>query len=119
MNRDLCIFSSYSRSQIRWNSASRTHVCITSFSFSNTHNLLYRGTAPSQELLDTWNTREGELIAQHLHAVPAVAFPPEPVGAYVGQDLPKDVIEKIAKEGARTIPGREHGGNCDVRCVRD
>ena len=25
------------------------------------------------------------------------------------------MVEKIAKEGARTIPGREHGGNCDVR----
>ncbi|KIJ50948.1 hypothetical protein M422DRAFT_27070 [Sphaerobolus stellatus SS14] len=73
------------------------------------------GTAPSQELLDTWNKREGELIAQHLNAVPAVAFPPEPVGAYVGQDLPADVMKKIASEGARTIPGREHGGNCDIK----
>lgn len=23
-------------------------------------------------------------------------------------------MKKIAEEGARTIPGREHGGNCDV-----
>lgn len=65
-------------------------------------------------MLATWNKREGELIAQHPGAVPAVAFPPEPVGAYVGQDLPSGVMEKIAKEGARTIPGREHGGNCDA-----
>ena len=80
------------------------------------------GTAPSPELLATWNKREGELIAQHQNAVPPVAFPPEPRGAYVGQDLPDDVREKIHKEGARTIPGREHGGNCDVsgtRIVRD
>ena len=75
------------------------------------------GTAPSQELLDTWNTREGALIAKHPGAVPAVAFPPEPVGAYVGQDLPDDVRAKVYKEGARTIPGREHGGNCDVSCI--
>ena len=46
--------------------------------------------------------------------MPAVAFPPEPVGAYVGQDLPDEIRTKIAREGARTVPGREHGGNCDV-----
>jgi formamidase len=73
------------------------------------------GTAPSAELLATWNKREGELIAAHANAVPPVAFPPEPIGAYVGQDLPKEVMEKIAKEGARTVPGREHGGNCDIK----
>ncbi|GJE85647.1 acetamidase/formamidase family protein [Phanerochaete sordida] len=73
------------------------------------------GTAPSPELLATWNKREGELIAAHKGAVPAVAFPPEPQGAYVGQDLPKNVLEKIYKEGARTVPGREHGGNCDIK----
>ncbi|KAF5359715.1 hypothetical protein D9756_002920 [Leucocoprinus leucothites] len=73
------------------------------------------GTAPSPELLATWNKREGELIAAHADSVPPVAYPPEPRGAYVGQDLPKNVFEKIAKEGARTIPGREHGGNCDIK----
>ena len=65
-------------------------------------------------MLETWNERECGLIAQHANAVPPVAFAPEPIGAYVGQDLPADVAKKIAKEGARTIPGREHGGNCDV-----
>lgn len=79
------------------------------------------GTAPSAELLATWNKREAELIATHkelnggVDPVPAVALPPEPKGAYVGQDLAEDVREKIAKEGARTIPGREHGGNCDIK----
>ncbi|KAF8903754.1 Acetamidase/Formamidase [Gymnopilus junonius] len=73
------------------------------------------GTAPSAELLATWNKREGELIAAHQDAVPPVAFPPEPKGVHVGQDLPKEVLEKIANEGARTIPGREHGGNCDIK----
>ncbi len=72
------------------------------------------GTAPSQELLDTWNAREGVLIAQHAGAVPPVAYPPEQKGAYVGQDLPDEVRAKVYREGARTIPGREHGGNCDV-----
>jgi len=73
------------------------------------------GTAPSQELLETWNERECGLIAQHPNSVPPVAFAPEPIGAYVGQDLPADIMKKIAKEGARTIPGREHGGNCDIK----
>ena len=73
------------------------------------------GTAPSAELLATWNKREGGLIAAHANAVPPVAFPPEPIGAYVGQPLEPKVMKKIANEGARTIPGREHGGNCDVR----
>lgn len=72
------------------------------------------GTAPSHELLATWNKREGELIAAHANAVPPVAYGPNPNGAYVGQDLPKDVMNKIHNDGARTIPGREHGGNCDV-----
>ncbi|THH13122.1 hypothetical protein EW146_g7063 [Bondarzewia mesenterica] len=72
------------------------------------------GTAPSAELLATWNKREGELIAAHSDSVPPVAFPPEPKGAYVGQELDAEVMAKIAKEGARTVPGREHGGNCDA-----
>ncbi|KAL8293461.1 hypothetical protein RQP46_000162 [Phenoliferia psychrophenolica] len=65
------------------------------------------GTAPSAELLATWNTREQALIDQHPGCVPAVALPPEPIGAYVGQDLPDDVRERIYREGARTIPGRD------------
>ncbi|GAA5835860.1 hypothetical protein JCM11251_007445 [Rhodosporidiobolus azoricus] len=73
------------------------------------------GTAPSQELLDTWNSREQTLIDQHPGACPAVALSPEPQNAYVGQDVPSEVMTKIANEGARTIPGREHGGNCDIK----
>ncbi|KIK63572.1 hypothetical protein GYMLUDRAFT_259300 [Collybiopsis luxurians FD-317 M1] len=73
------------------------------------------GTAPSAELLATWNERERGLISQHANAVPPVAFAPEPTGTYVGQDLPHEVLKKIGSEGARTIPGREHGGNCDIK----
>ncbi|KAJ3977699.1 Acetamidase/Formamidase [Lentinula raphanica] len=76
------------------------------------------GTAPSAELLATWNERERGLISKDPTAVPALAFAPEIKGAYIGQDLDPEVIKKIASEGARTIPGREHGGNCDrARCV--
>lgn len=81
---------------------------------SNSNTAFKRGTAPSAELLATWNKREKELIDAHPNSVPPVAFPPEPVGAYVGQDIPKEVMDKVGKEGARTVPGREHGGNCDV-----
>ncbi|KAA1467198.1 Acetamidase/Formamidase [Dentipellis sp. KUC8613] len=73
------------------------------------------GTAPSAELLATWNARETGLIAQHADAVPPVAFAPEPRGAYVGQELAEELRAKIAREGARTVPGREHGGNCDIK----
>ncbi|KAI0077789.1 Acetamidase/Formamidase [Panus rudis PR-1116 ss-1] len=75
------------------------------------------GTAPSAELLATWNKREGELIAAHANSVPPVAFPPEPKGTHVGTKdaLSEDVLAKIAKEGARTVPPREHGGNCDIK----
>ncbi|KAF8442085.1 Acetamidase/Formamidase [Boletus edulis BED1] len=74
------------------------------------------GTAPSHELLATWNKREVGLIEAHADAVPPVAYGPLVTGANVGQDLPDDVRQKIYREGARTIPGREHGGNCDVMC---
>ncbi|KAI0261139.1 Acetamidase/Formamidase [Gloeopeniophorella convolvens] len=73
------------------------------------------GTAPSAELLEQWNTREGKLVAAHADAVPPVAFLPLEAGAYIGQDLPQDVLARIKKDGARTIPGREHGGNCDIK----
>ncbi|EGO24964.1 hypothetical protein SERLADRAFT_370177 [Serpula lacrymans var. lacrymans S7.9] len=76
------------------------------------------GTAPSHELLATWNAREGALIEAHANSVPPVAYGPLEKGAYVGQDLEEEVMKKIAREGARTIPGREHGGNCDVQGSR-
>lgn len=40
---------------------------------------------------------------------------PNAKGAYVGQDIKEDVRKKIYEEGARTIPGREHGGNVDIK----
>lgn len=86
------------------------------------------GVAPSQELLEKWNEREGGLIAEHLHTdpktgkksacIPAVALPPEPKGAYVGSRpgvLSDQVKAKIQSEGARTVPGRENGGNLDIK----
>jgi len=72
------------------------------------------GTAPSAELLQTWNRREKELREAHAEVMPPVAHLPLSVGTYVGQALEEAVRDKIANEGARTLPGRENGGNCDV-----
>jgi formamidase len=72
------------------------------------------GVAPSQELLDRWNRRERELIETNPARVPPLAQPPNPHGAMVGA-LQGAAAERVAREGARTIPGRENGGNCDIK----
>ncbi|GFG21530.1 putative formamidase C869.04 [Aspergillus udagawae] len=72
------------------------------------------GCAPSAEILAEWNRREGELIAANTRSRD-VAKPPEPKNVHAGS-ADEDLKAKIAKEGARTIPGRpEHGGNCDIK----
>ncbi|KAH8703233.1 formamidase FmdS [Talaromyces proteolyticus] len=72
------------------------------------------GNAPSAEVLAEWNRREGELISAN--SLPRdVAKPPEPQNAHAG-GADAELKTKIAREGARTIPGRpEHGGNCDIK----
>ncbi|WP_394740510.1 formamidase [Natronococcus roseus] len=84
------------------------------------------GTAPSHELLEEWNTRERELIEKHEedpesiqnHPTgeedPPVANPPTETAALMGEMDP-DEAEEAAREGARTVPGRENGGNCDIK----
>jgi formamidase len=89
------------------------------------------GTAPSAELLEIWNKREAALVAEEgtdkektlcgcLHTRPLACLP-EPTGAMLGklghfktQSANEDWM-KIAKEAARTVPGRENGGNCDIK----
>ena len=70
------------------------------------------GTAPSQELLDRWNKREAELVSTDPTRVPPLANLPEPKGALLGNCTDKD---RVAQEGARTVPPRENGGNCDIK----
>ena len=72
------------------------------------------GTAPSPELLARWNKRESELVATNPDRIPPFAALPNAQGALVGK-LTGRVAERVAKEGARTIPPREHGGNCDIK----
>lgn len=74
------------------------------------------GTAPSAEILREWNARESKLKEeiQDQHDTP-VAQLPEAKGANCGS-ASGELKEKIASEGARTIPGRpEQGGNCDIK----
>lgn len=74
------------------------------------------GCAPSHELLAKWNKREAELISTNPNRVPPLAAPPNPQNAILGR-VKKGTSEfdRIAKEGARTVPPREHGGNCDIK----
>lgn len=72
------------------------------------------GTAPSADLLATWNSREGALIASDPQRVPPLALPPQPKDAVLGGVSPSD-FERVAGEAARTAPPRENGGNQDIK----
>ncbi|MHB1238700.1 MAG: acetamidase/formamidase family protein, partial [Gallionella sp.] len=58
--------------------------------------------------------RETGLIATEPDRVPPLANPPFPSTAHMGK-LKGDAKAKAAAEGARTVPPREHGGNCDIK----
>ncbi|WP_034990957.1 formamidase [Beijerinckia mobilis] len=72
------------------------------------------GTLPSKAMLETWNAREAALIATDPVRVPPLANPPHARTAHLGR-LTGAEKEKVAAEGARTVPPREHGGNCDIK----
>ncbi|MGY1706042.1 formamidase [Geodermatophilus sp. SYSU D00697] len=72
------------------------------------------GTAPSAELLARWNERERALIATDPDRVPALALPPLEENTLGGQAT-GDVLDGIARDGARTVPARENGGNHDIK----
>ena len=75
------------------------------------------GCAPSHALLAEWNKREQKLIDTCHHA-PIVAQPPLSKGATLGlmkESENRSEWKRVASEGARTIPPREHGGNCDIK----
>mmetsp|Transcript_821 Transcript_821/g.2789 ORF Transcript_821/g.2789 Transcript_821/m.2789 type:complete len:454 (-) Transcript_821:463-1824(-) len=90
------------------------------------------GTAPSKELLDIWNARESKLCSElgtskektlcsHLHTRPLATLP-EPAGAMLGKlghvttkAGKDDHWDAVAATAARTVPGRENGGNCDIK----
>ena len=72
------------------------------------------GCAPSHELLAKWNKRERELVASDPNRVPPLATLPNPENAVLG-GLKGSEFEQAAAEAARTVPPREHGGNCDIK----
>ncbi|RDA86065.1 hypothetical protein CP532_1273 [Ophiocordyceps camponoti-leonardi (nom. inval.)] len=77
------------------------------------------GCAPSAELLTEWNRREGELVTacKHSHPGQVVALAPLESKAHAGKAT-GEFRAKIAREGARTVPGRpEHGGNVDINNI--
>jgi formamidase len=83
------------------------------------------GCAPSQELLMTWNKREKALVDKNperrtygaginMDGMPVLAALPNPENAIFGT-LPTSEYDRVAAEAARTVPPREHGGNCDIK----
>ena len=70
------------------------------------------GCLPDQKMLDIWNTREQALIDSNPTA--GLANPPSPGTAHTGKATGA-AKAKVAAEGARTVPPREHGGNCDIK----
>jgi len=77
------------------------------------------GCAPSQELLNKWNTREKALVdsaagPKWKPQIPPLAALPNPENAMLGRLKGAD-FDRVAAEGARTVPPREHGGNCDIK----
>lgn len=72
------------------------------------------GCLPDRAMLETWNRRETGLIATNPDRVPGLANPPCANNAHMGK-LQGEARDKAAAEGARTVPPREHGGNCDIK----
>lgn len=72
------------------------------------------GCLPSKELLARWNAREKALFDTNPERVPALCALPSPETAHMGR-MKSDVAKTAAAEGARTVPPREHGGNCDIK----
>lgn len=72
------------------------------------------GCAPSQELLMEWNRRESALFETDPERVPPLCALPQPDLACLGTLKGAD-FDRVATEGARTVPPREHGGNCDIK----
>ncbi|PRH01639.1 formamidase [Burkholderia gladioli] len=72
------------------------------------------GCLPDPKLLETWNARETGLIATNPERVPPLANPPFAATAHMGS-LSGEAKARAAAEGARTVPPREHGGNCDIK----
>lgn len=72
------------------------------------------GCMPSRELLTEWNKRESALVSTDPDRVPPLAALPYADTALMGR-MTGEAAKIAAREGARTVPPREHGGNCDIK----
>jgi formamidase len=72
------------------------------------------GCLPSKQLLDTWNKREKELFDTDPGRTPPLCALPYAETAHMGK-MTKAKAKEAAKEAVRTVPPREHGGNCDIK----
>ncbi len=72
------------------------------------------GCLPSKDLLATWNKRESDLFATDPGRTPPLCALPYAPTAHMG-GMSKTAAKEAAKEAARTVPPREHGGNCDIK----
>lgn len=72
------------------------------------------GCLPSKELLAEWNKREAELVSTDPDRVPPLATLPYADTALMGR-MKGQAAKDAAMEAARTVPPREHGGNCDIK----
>jgi formamidase len=72
------------------------------------------GCLPDKPMLDMWNKRETALVNTNPTRVPPLAELPNTKSAHMGA-MKGDVRDAAAAEAARTVPPREHGGNCDIK----
>ncbi len=72
------------------------------------------GCLPDHKLLAEANRREAALVATNPDRVPPLAALPYSDTALMGQ-MKDAARDKAAAEGWRTVPPREHGGNCDIK----
>jgi formamidase len=72
------------------------------------------GCLPSKELLAEWNKREAQLVSTDPDRVPPLATLPYADTALMGR-MKGEAAKAAAQEAARTVPPREHGGNCDIK----
>lgn len=72
------------------------------------------GCLPSKGMLEEWNKREKELFDTDPARVPGLANLPYGPTAHMG-GMTGDAAKAAGEEGARTVPPREHGGNCDIK----
>ena len=72
------------------------------------------GCLPSQAMLEEWNTREKALFDSDPGRTPPLATLPYAETAHMGK-LTGEARAGAAATGARTVPPREHGGNCDIK----